>query len=118
MGGSGSKESSKERAVQSGKPPQQGGSSGSSAAVAKSRPKRTNENDRGILKMKMQRDQLVMHKRKLEKQITVEFAKAKEFLKAGERKKASSCLKLKTHHEKLVETTDNAYLYLYFKCLQ
>lgn len=71
---------------------------------------RTDSVDRAILQLKLQRDQLQQHKKKLQVMVDNDTEKAKDLLRQQRKKLAIFALKAKTHHEKLIETCDNALL--------
>lgn len=70
---------------------------------------RTNETDKALLKLKLQRDALSTHKKKLVKLIETDQGHAVLLLREGKKKYAIFALKKKVHHEKLLETCETAY---------
>lgn len=73
-------------------------------------PSRTTDRDRGILQMKVQRDKLLKHRKKLEGMIVLDLDTAKKYLTEVNKNlnKAKFALTKKKHHEKLVEQIDNS----------
>ena len=78
------------------------------------KPVRTDANDRSILSLKLQRDQLLKRKKQLASRIVTELERAKKFLleareedSCGKRAAALLCLKKKAGHEKLIAQAEN-----------
>lgn len=70
------------------------------------RPDRVDDTDKALLDLKMQCDQLVMHKRKLEKIVVKDEEAARKMMRDGRDKKVIMlALKKKKHHQGLVDDT-------------
>eukprot|EP00055_Hartaetosiga_balthica_P000587 m.136973 g.136973 ORF g.136973 m.136973 type:complete len:222 (-) comp11104_c0_seq1:42-707(-) len=67
---------------------------------------RITERDRAQLKLKQARDKVVQQRKKLAVIIDKERTAAKEFLKKGDRKSASTLMRRKKYQEKMMSTTE------------
>ncbi|EER19449.1 Charged multivesicular body protein, putative [Perkinsus marinus ATCC 50983] len=70
------------------------------------KPVRTNDNDRAILDLKVQRDQLDMHKRKLRVQVGMDEQAARRCIREKNKQVALLALRKKKHHELLLDETE------------
>jgi len=76
-----------------------GGSSSSAAAPAAAN---VDDSDRAMLDLKVQRDQLVGHRRRMEAQVKRDGEAAKNLVKDGKKQQAMLALRKKKQHEQLV----------------
>ncbi|XP_033630228.1 charged multivesicular body protein 6-A-like [Asterias rubens] len=68
---------------------------------------RVTEQDKAVLQLKQQRDQLKKYQRKIENNLSRERGVAKQLLKDGKKEKAKLLLKKKRYQEQVLTKTDN-----------
>ncbi|CEM02551.1 unnamed protein product [Vitrella brassicaformis CCMP3155] len=74
------------------------------------KPDRITDSDRAVLDLKAQRDQLQIHKRKLQSTISSDLSAAKRFIETKKKSLALLALKKKKHHETLIDQCDQHLL--------
>ncbi|KAF4662171.1 Charged multivesicular body protein 6 [Perkinsus chesapeaki] len=67
---------------------------------------RTDDNDRAILDLKVQRDQLEIHRRKLRVQVSLDEQAARKCVRERNKQVALLALRKKKHHEQLLDETE------------
>lgn len=82
------------------------GSSSSSSATSPT-PALVDDGDRALLDLKVQRDQLVNHRRRMESQVSKDDEAARSMVKEGKKQKAMLALRKKKHHEQLALDCQN-----------